>query len=64
MSTKKNKIESGCFYCGRSPKKIPYGAKRTLMWCGNCDCDLVSPINKKKARADGKKEIKKQLEEE
>lgn len=44
------------------PKRIPYGAKRTRAWCDGCDADLVPPQpNKRKARQQGKKSIRKAL---
>jgi hypothetical protein len=35
----------------RKLKKIPYGAKRKLVWCDKCDRELVIPQpSKKRAR--------------
>lgn len=56
MNIKRKKLEYGCYYCGRKPKKIPYGSKRNLNWCSNCDRDLATSVNKKRARRQGKKE--------
>ena len=52
--------EYGCHYCGSKPKKLPYGSKRGKHWCSKCDCDLVTPVSKKRERQRAKKEIKAQ----
>lgn len=60
----KNKAnEYGCFYCGHKPKKIPYGSKRGFHWCGNCDRDMVTSVNKKRERQKSKKEIEKGVDD-
>lgn len=56
--------EYGCHYCGHKPKKLPYGAKRNLHWCSNCDKGHSMPVNKKRARKSGIEEIVKQRVDE
>jgi len=48
----------------KSNRKLAYGEQRTRHWCDGCDAQLVTPINKRKAREAGKKEIKEQLDEQ
>lgn len=50
------KTESGCSVCSHKPKRVPYGSKRKMFWCSNCDRDLVNPVNKKRERQKAKKE--------
>ncbi len=53
----------GCKRAFKTNKRLAYGEQRKLHWCDVCDGQLVTPVNKGRARADGKKEIKKQLSE-
>lgn len=53
--------EYGCANCSKSPKKIPYGSKRTKFWCSKCDKGHAKEVNKKYERQKSKKEVLKCL---
>lgn len=52
------KTEYGCPSCGRKPKKLPYGSKKGLFWCSNCDAGHSNGVSKKKERQKAKKKIR------
>lgn len=53
--------EYGCTYCGHKPKSLPYGSKKGLHWCSNCDHSHVNGVSKKRERQKAKKLIKDEM---